>query len=83
MNHNTPGVAAEQLNSAQLCRHQLILFEFRCQTLAHRVRCNQLQFIDAVDMADQAAVWSGLVDLAGDDLVQATMARAFMQVPRP
>jgi hypothetical protein len=83
MNHNTRGAQAAQLNSAQLPRHQLILFELRCQTLVHRVRCNQLQFIDAVDMAYQAAVWSGLVDVAGDDLVQATMARAFMQVPRP
>lgn len=83
MNHNTRGGAAAQLDSAKLTRNQLTLFELRCQTLVLRVRCNQLQFIDAVDMAYQAAVWSGLVDLAGDDLVQATMARAFMQVPRP
>ena len=83
MNYNTPGASGAQQDSAKLSRHQLILFERRCQTLVHQVRCNQLQFIDAVDMAYQAAVWSGLVDVAGDDLVQATMARAFMQVPRP
>lgn len=87
MKQNTRGARAAQQSSAGRSEHfsqqQLILFERRCQTLADRVGCNQLYFIDAVDMAYQAAVWSGLVDVAGDDLVQATMARAFMQVRRP
>jgi hypothetical protein len=40
----------------QYSRQQLKLFERRCQTLAHRVSCNQLNFIDdAVDMAYDAA----------------------------
>ena len=45
--------------------------------------CNQLNFIDAVDMAYDAATWSGLADAVGDDVVQETMARAFMKVSRP
>jgi hypothetical protein len=57
-----------------------MLFERRCKTLAGRVGCNQLNFIDAVDVAYDAATWSGLVDAVGDDVVQATMARAFMTV---
>ena len=67
----------------QYPRQQLKLFEHRCQTLAHRVSCNQLNFIDAVDMAYDAATWSGLADAVGDDVVQETMARAFMKVSRP
>jgi hypothetical protein len=67
----------------QFARRQLILFEQRCQTLAERVSCQQLKFIDAVDMAYEAATWSGLVDAVGDDLVQATMASAFMKVCQP
>jgi hypothetical protein len=64
-------------------RPQLKLFEHRCQTLAHRVGCNQLNFIGAVDIAYDAATWSGLVDAVGDDVVQEIMARAFMKVSRP
>jgi hypothetical protein len=67
----------------QFARRQLILFEQRCQTLADRVGCQQLKFLDAVDLAYEAATWSGLVDAVGDDLVQATMANAFMKVCQP
>jgi hypothetical protein len=77
-NDGAPGTANEPFS-----RRQLKLFEQRCQTLAHRVACNQLNFIDAVDMAYDAATWSGLADAVGDDVVQETMARAFMKVSRP
>jgi hypothetical protein len=83
MSDNTRGAHAAQLNSSQISRQQLTLFERRCQTLADRVRCNQLNFIDAIDMAYDAATWSGLADAVGDDVVQETMARAFMKVSRP
>jgi hypothetical protein len=80
MHNNTHDARAAQLNSAQFSRQQLTSFERRCQTLAERVGCKQLSFVDAVDMAYDAAMWSGLVDALGDDLVQEAMARAFMTV---
>jgi hypothetical protein len=83
MNDDTRGARAAQLNSSQVSRQQLVLFERRCQTLADRVGCKQLNFVDAVELAYDAATWSGLVDTVGDDAVQATMANAFMKVCRP
>ena len=83
MNDNTRGANATQLNSSQLSTQQLVLFERRCQTLADRVGCKQLNFVDAVELAYDAATWSGLVDAVGDDAVQVTMANAFMKVCRP
>jgi len=67
----------------QFTRQQLILFGRRCQTLADRVGCKQLNFLDAVDLAYDAATWSGLVDAVGNDVVQATMANAFMKINQP
>jgi hypothetical protein len=72
-----------QPKSALFSRQQLILFERRCQTLADRVGYKQLNFVDAVDLAYDAATWSGLVDAVGDDVVQATMAGAFMKINQP
>jgi hypothetical protein len=43
----------------------------------------QLKFIDAVDLAYDAACWSGLVKAVGDDIVQATLAAAFANARRP
>jgi hypothetical protein len=83
MNDNTRGARAAQLNSSRDSRQQLVLFERRCQTLADRVGCQQLNFVDAVDLAYDAAIWSGLADAVGDDVVQATMANAFMKVCQP
>jgi|SoiMethySBSTD1v2_1073268.scaffolds.fasta_scaffold2722940_2 hypothetical protein len=54
----------------------------RSRTLAARVRVDEIEFIDAVDMAYSAADFSGLVDRYGDDLVQATLALAFMDTLR-
>jgi hypothetical protein len=42
----------------------------------------KIEFLDAVDMAYSAAEFSGLVSRYGDDLVQATLALAFMDIPR-
>jgi hypothetical protein len=80
MDHNTRRAQGAQLNSSQISRQQLVLFERRCQTLADRVGYQQLNFVDAVDLAYDAAIWSGLADAVGDDMVQATMANAFMKV---
>jgi hypothetical protein len=54
----------------------------RSRTLAARVRAGEIEFLDAVDMAYSAAEFSGLVSRYGDDLVQATLALAFMDIPR-
>ena len=60
----------------------LRLFNIRCSELAGRVRAGFLPFVDAVDLAYEAAVWSGLCDLVGDDRVQVCMAEAFMGLRR-
>jgi hypothetical protein len=54
----------------------LQLFAVRANELAGRVG-HGLTFIDAVDMAYSAAIWSGLVDAVGDDAVQDVLADAF------
>ena len=62
---------------------QLELFARRCLDLADRVAENQIAFLDAIDVAYDAALWAGLVEELGDDLIQATMAAAFANARRP
>lgn len=57
---------------------QLRLFALRSRDLAGRVFNGSLRFIEAVDIGYEAAVWSGLVDLYGDDAVQEILADAFL-----
>ena len=56
---------------------RLELFAVRCRDLRDRVAAGRLAFIEAVDMAYSAAVWSVLADDLGDDAVQQVMALAF------
>jgi hypothetical protein len=56
---------------------RLDLFAVRCRDLRDQVVDGRMSFIDAVDMAYSAAVWSGLADDVGDDQVQHLMAVAF------
>lgn len=83
----TGGAIAPGINGhpppGQFVERQLELFGARCQELADRVRAGQIAFIEAVDMAYEAAIWSGLTDAAGDDPVQWVMATVFMDLPRP
>jgi hypothetical protein len=58
-------------------RAQLELLAIRSGELADRVAAGEIKFLDAVDMSYSAAVWSGLIDNAGDEAVQAVMAAAF------
>lgn len=58
------------------------IFEDRCLVLAARARAGQLPFLDAVDMAQSAAEWAGLVEIIGCDQVQAVLRSAFMNIPR-
>jgi len=56
---------------------RLEILALRSLELADRVAEGSIKFIDAVDLAYEAAVWSGLVQDVGDDIVQATLAAAF------
>jgi hypothetical protein len=62
---------------------RLEIFARRCLDLADRVAEHRIAFLDAVDIAYEAATWSGLVDEVGDDVVQFTMAACFANARRP
>ena len=62
---------------------QIDLFAIRTSELADRTMAGDIGFIDTVDMAYSAAVWSGLADKIGDDAVQKIMAAAFATARRP
>jgi hypothetical protein len=59
---------------------QLQHLAVRSFQLADRVACGELQFLDAIDVAFDAAVASGLADAVGHDVVQAVLAAAFEKV---
>jgi hypothetical protein len=61
---------------------QIELFAIRASELADRVAAGQISFIDAVDMAYSAAVWSGLADSIGDDAIQKVLQAAFANTSR-
>jgi flagellar biosynthesis regulator FlaF len=69
-----------KVDAVATARHKarLELFERRCSDLARQVSERGVPFVHAVDVAYDAAVWSGLADDVGDDQVQLAMARAFM-----
>jgi hypothetical protein len=62
---------------------QLEILALRCLELADRVAAGEIAFLDAVDIAYDAAVWSGLIETVGDDIVQVTLAAAFANARRP
>lgn len=73
---------------------QLEVLALRSIELADRVAAGQLRFLDAVDLAYEAAIWAGLPEaidksglitgiLTGDDIIQATLAAAFANARRP
>jgi hypothetical protein len=62
---------------------QLEILALRSLELADRVAAGQLPLIDAVDLAYEAAVWSDLTTTAGDDVVQAIIAAAFIDARLP
>jgi hypothetical protein len=55
-----------------------VLFE-RATALSGRVGEGRLMFLDAVDLAYDAAVASGLVEKYGDDVCQLVLADAFRE----
>lgn len=61
---------------------QLEILYQRCVYLAHAVDVGGLRFLDAVDLAWDAADWAGVLASAGPDKVQDVLARAFMGIKR-
>ena len=61
---------------------QLAILTQRSFELADRVAIGELELIDGVDMALEAARWSGLTESVGDDVVQAILAEAFAGAQR-
>ena len=62
---------------------QLEILAIRTMELADQTAAGRLHFLDAVDTAYEAALWSGLVEAVGDDVVQAVLAAAFANARRP
>jgi hypothetical protein len=59
---------------------QLETLALRSFELADRVAAGELQFLDAVDVAFDSAVASGLADSVGYDVIQTVLAAAFEKV---
>jgi hypothetical protein len=76
-----PGAAMKTAAQSYAAR-QLELLARRGLEVADRVACGQLGFIDGVDMLYSAAIWAGLRETVGDDLIR-TLAAAFAGARRP
>ena len=61
---------------------QLEILAVRSLELADRVEAGKIDLPSAVDVAWEAAVWSGLADTVGADVVQTVLSEAFAKVPR-
>jgi hypothetical protein len=75
MNLHTP--LADRKNDLARASRQLEILAMRSLELADRVAAGELAFLEAVDLAYSAAVWAGLVETVGDDVIQATLAACF------
>jgi hypothetical protein len=76
-------------------QRQLEILALRSLELADQAAAGQIPFLDAIDLAYEAALWaglpnaidtSGLIDrnnISGDDIVQATIAAAFANARSP
>ena len=76
----SPGQAAPHVTcptNKSRATKQLEILALRSLELADQVAAGQLQFLDAVDLAYEAAVWGGVVEAVGNDIVQATLAASF------
>jgi hypothetical protein len=80
---DTHGSAVANSATRDFAARQLEIFTLRCLVFADRVAARQIAFLDATDLLYDAAVWSGLVDAVGDDLVQACMAECFADARAP
>jgi hypothetical protein len=74
--------ARAQLDPVDRTSRQLEILAARSLDLAARVKAGEIEFIDAVDIAYEAACWAGLTETVGNDIVQTLLATAFAHVPR-
>jgi hypothetical protein len=81
-------------SKAATATRQLEILALRSLQLADQVAAGQIPFLEAVDLAYDAAIWarlpeaidrSGLITgaITGDDVVQVTIAAAFANARRP
>jgi hypothetical protein len=63
-------------------KQQLELFAIRCINYSDDVAAGKLDFLDAADLCQDAAVASGLAASVGMDVVQAVMCTAFANARR-
>lgn len=73
-----PAMAARNFTDAQV-----ELFVLRTSQIADRVMAGDLAFLDGIDLAYSAAIWSGLVDRVGDDAIQKILAACFATARGP
>jgi hypothetical protein len=73
---------AQRQRKASRATRRLEILALRSLELADRVAGGEIKFLEAVDVAYEAALWSGLIEIAGDDVVQATIA-AFANARAP
>jgi hypothetical protein len=66
-------------NQQRALARQLAIFERHCRQMVERVANGSVTFISAVDVLYDAATFTGLVDVAGDDRVQEILSAAFMR----
>jgi hypothetical protein len=69
--------------SSDHTKAQFEIFARRCLDLADAVAENRIAFLDAIDVAYDGALESGLIASVGDNIVQACMAAAFANARRP
>ena len=66
--------------ASPLGARQLEVLAIRSFELADRVEAGEVEFLDAVDLAYDAAFSSGLVESVGNDIVQTVLHEAFRKV---
>jgi hypothetical protein len=71
----TAAVAQERV--ARLADRQLELLHYHATMLADRVEAGLIGFIDAIDLAYQAALAAGMDQTVGDDEIQAVLHDCF------
>jgi hypothetical protein len=62
---------------------RLEILSRRALELADSVAAGDIPFLDTIDCLYEAALFSGLVDTVGDEIVQATLAAAFANARHP
>jgi hypothetical protein len=74
---------AQRQRKASRVTRRLEILALRSLELPDRVASGQVKFLEAVDVAYEAALWSSLIEIAGDNVVQATIAAAFANARAP